>query len=671
MLCIVLFLSGYGNLHAMSGNETEDFTKLNLEELMEVEVTSAAKKSQKLSQTASAVFVISSEDIRRSGVTSIPEALRMVPGIEVARINSTQWAVSARGFNSRFSNKLLVMMDGRSVYSPLFSGVFWDTQDTFIEDIDRIEVIRGPGASLWGANAVNGIINIITKHAKDTQGTAVSAGIGTEEISGAARYGGGMDNGNYRIYAKYVNRDESVDADGNGTSDTLNIYRAGFRMDKERRSSGDKITLQGDMYTGDSDQIVPVPSLNMVDYDAASGTYVRNRKADISLNGFNILGRWEHPFSKDSSSVFQVYADHDRRYEAVGEVIQNNFDADFQHKIAVCSQTEIIWGLGYRLYQDELPSNDWLSFESDSETKHLYSAFIQVEQTLIPDRLRATLGAKLEHNSYTGFEFQPNIRILLTHSKEHSVWASVSRAVRTPSRYQSDVRFLAAVMPTAPRLMYVAPFPMTAMYYLGNQDSKSEDLIAAELGYRVQITDRFNLDIASFYHFYKNLSFSAIDMPYPDPPAWNIDLHSGNDLSADTYGAEISAVWQVSDPLKLTAAYTLFRTDFEKGSAVRNALANEDDDPSHQVSVRASLNLPKNIETDIWFRYTDDIFDHAVSAYSELDIRLGWKILKNIELSIVGRNLLDSHHPEFINSFYKSIDSEVGREIYGKMLWKF
>jgi iron complex outermembrane receptor protein len=666
---MIFFLSGAGNLFAMSG--ADDFTKLSLEELMDVELTSAAKKSQKLSQTAAAAFVISGEDIRRSGVTSIPEALRMVPGIDVARINSTQWAVSARGFNSRFSNKLLVLMDGRTVYSPLFSGVFWDTQDTFIEDIDRIEVIRGPGASLWGANAVNGIINIITKHAKDTQGTAISADIGTEEVSGGVRYGGKLDNGDYRIYAKYVNRDESVNAEGNGTSDTLNTYRSGFRMDKEGKSSGDKMTVQGDIYTGNSDQIVPIPSMNTADYDSASHTYVRNQKTDISLDGFNILGRWEHPFSKNSSSVLQIYADHDRRNEAAGEITQNNFDADFQHKFAAGSQTEIIWGLGYRLYWDELPVNPWLSFEPDSKSTHLYSAFIQLERVLIPDRLRATLGAKLEHNSYTGFEFQPNVRILWTPAKEHSVWAAVSRAVRTPSRYQDDVRFLAAVTPTDPRLMAAAPFPMTAMYYLGNQETGSEDLIAMELGYRLQSTDRFSVDIATFYNFYKNLNFSGIDMPYPVPPFWEVDLHSGNALSANTYGTEISALWQVSDLLKLSGAYTLFRTDFEKGSSIQNALAEEDDDPAHQVSVRASVNLPKNIELDLWFRYTDDIFKHTVKAYSTIDIRLGWKPLKNIEISIVGRNLTDSYHPEFINSFYKSIDSEIQREIYGKIVWRF
>jgi len=669
MFWMMFYLSGFGNLFAMSG--ADDFTKLSLEELMEVELTSAARKSQKLSQTAAAAFVISGEDIRRSGVTTIPEALRMVPGIDVARINSTQWSISARGFNSRFSNKLLVLMDGRSVYSPLFSGVFWDTQDTFIEDIERIEVIRGPGASLWGANAVNGIINIITKHAKDTQGTAISAGIGTEEASGGVRYGGRLDNGDYRIYAKYLNRDESVNAHGNGTSDTLNMSRSGFRMDKEGKSSGDKITVQGDIYTGNSDQIVPIPSMNMADYDPASRTYLRNQKADISLDGFNILGRWEHPFSKNSSSVLQIYADHDRRNEAAGEVTQNNFDADFQHKIIAGSQTEIIWGLGYRLYWDELPVNYWLSFDPDSKSTHLYSAFIQMEHVLIPDRLRATLGAKLEHNSYTGFEFQPNLRILWTPAKEHSIWASVSRAVRTPSRYQYDVRFLAAIMPTDPRLMAAAPFPLTTMYYFGNQETESEDLIAAELGYRVQPSEHFSVDIASFYHFYKNLSFAAIDSPYPAPPFWKVNLHSGNDLSANTYGTEISALWQVFSPLKLTAAYTLFRTDFEKGTSIRNALAKEDDDPAHQVSVRASVNLPKNIELDLWFRYTGDILNHAVKAYSAIDVRLGWKPLKNIEISIVGRNLADSHHPEFINSFYKSLDSEVEREIYGKVLWRF
>ncbi len=669
---MMLFLSGFGNMGAIAAKpDTDDFTKLSLEELMEVELTSAARKSQKLSQTAAAAFVISGEDIRRSGAATIPEALRLVPGIHVARINSTQWAVSARGFNGRFSNKLLVLMDGRSVYSPLFSGVFWDTQDTLIEDIEQIEVIRGPGASLWGANAVNGIINIITKNAKDTQGSLVSAGIGTEEVSGGVRYGGRTENADYRIYAKYVNRDESEDAQGKGTSDTLNLYRAGFRMDKEGQNPGNSIRLQGDVYTGNSDQTVPIPSANPADYDPASQTFVRNQKTDISLNGFNLLGKWEHSFSKNSSAVLQIYADHDRRDEAAGEIIQNNFDADFQHRFTAGSRTEIIWGLGYRLYQDDLPCNHWLCVEPDSQTDHLYSGFFQVEQVLIPDKVRATLGAKLEHNDYTGFEIQPSLRVLWTPAAEHSLWASVSRAVRTPSRYQYDVQFWAASMPSDPRLTAAAPFPITAIYYFGNQETESEDVTAAELGYRVQPTEHFSADLALFYNFYKNLSYSGRDMPYPDPPVWRVNLHSGSSLSADTYGAELSVGWQVFQALKLAAAYTLFGSDFEKGTLFRNALANEDDDPRHQVSVRASLNLPKNLELDLWFRYTDDILGGTVKAYSALDARLGWNLSKNMEISMGGRNLLDPRHPEFVNSFYKSIDSEIEREIYGKILWRF
>ncbi|MGE0087455.1 MAG: TonB-dependent receptor plug domain-containing protein [Desulfococcaceae bacterium] len=673
---MMFFLSGFGNFSAAAADIAEDFTKLSLEELMEVELTSAARKSQKLSQTAAAAFVISDEDIRRSGVTNIPDVLRMVPGLDVAKINSTQWAVSARGFNSRFSNKLLVLMDGRSVYSPMFSGVFWDTQDTFIEDIERIEVIRGPGASLWGANAVNGIINIITKNAKDTQGTAVSAGMGTEEVSGGVRYGGKVHKGKYRIYAKYVNRDESANAQGDGTSDNFDMYRSGFRMDKESENSGNKITFQGDVYTGSSDQIVLTPSLNPADYDPASGMYFRYQKTDVSSEGFNILGRWEHLFSKNSSSVLQIYADHDKRSEAFGKWSQSSFDADFQHKIATASETEIIWGLGYRLSLDDMMSNYWVSFEPYSEQSNLCSAFIQVEQVLIPDSIRATLGAKLEHNSYTGFEFQPNLRILWTPAKEHSLWASVSRAVRKPSRYQYDARFLAAVMPTDPRLMNIAPLPLTAMYFFGNHETESEDLIAAELGYRVQPSERFSADTALFYHFYKNLNSGIMNMPYPDtetvPPIWVIPLDSSNDLRAHTYGAEISAHWQVMRSLKLTAAYTLFKADFEaKNSADYIAITKEDEDPVHQVSVRASLDLPKNVEIDVWFRYTDDILGGTVKAYSSVDVRLGWNLLKNIEISIAGRNLLDSHHPEFVNSFYQSIDSEIEREIYGKVLWRF
>ena len=362
-----------------------ELIELSIEDLVKVKVTSVSKKPQKILEAPAAIFVITQEDIRRSGAVSIPEVLRMVPGLEVAKIDSNKWAVTSRGFNGRFANKLLVLIDGRTVYTPLFSGVYWDMKDTLLNDIDRIEIIRGPGAALWGANAVNGVINIITKEAKDTHGTMVIAGTGTEEQGfGAIRYGGmiGQDT-HYRVYAKYFNRDGAVHVSGEDAADSWDVFRTGFRMDSAM-SDKDRLTLQGDVYNGRTGETVITKSFDPTD----PATF--DQENDIA--GANLLGRWKHSISDTSNIALQVYYDYTDRSSAILEQRHDTFDIDFQHNFGLDQDHQIVWGLGYRFIRDDISNTFYSSWNPDNRDIDLLSAFVQDDITLVDKKVKLTLG---------------------------------------------------------------------------------------------------------------------------------------------------------------------------------------------------------------------------------------------------------------------------------------
>ena len=445
--------------------------ELSLEELMDIEVTSVSKRPERLSETASAIQVITQEDIRRSGATRLPEALRLASNLEVAQIDSRRWAISARGFNSPFSNKLLVLIDGRTVYTPLFAGVFWDVQDTLLEDIDRIEVISGPGATLWGANAVNGVINIITKDAKDTQGTLLAGGGGTELRGfGGVRYGGAVaPNFRYRIYGKYFDRDGTVLPDGRDASDDWHQGQGGFRMDWDA-SESDVFTVQGDGYDG---------RISQAGADA------------IDVSGANVIGRWSHTFYEGSELTLQLYYDRTHR-DIPGEVSEDldTYDVDFQHRFPLGERHDIVWGLGYRLIEDDVGNSPAVAFLPPQVSRQWFSGFVQDEIALVKDRVHLTLGTKIEHNDYTGFEFQPSGRLAWRLSEQQILWSAISRAVRTPSRIDREL-FLRVDDPD--------------LRIDGGPDFESEELLAYELGYRVQPFSRLGLSLAAYYNDYDDL----------------------------------------------------------------------------------------------------------------------------------------------------------------------
>jgi iron complex outermembrane receptor protein len=606
--------------------------KLSLDELMDIDVTSVSKRSEKLSETASAIQVITQEDMRRSGASSIPEALRLASNLEVAQVDSHQWAISARGFNSTSANKLQVLIDGRTVYTPLFSGVFWDVQDTLLEDVDRIEVISGPGATLWGANAVNGVVNIITKSAKDTQGLLVLGGGGTELRGfGGARYGGTLSsNLHYRVYGKYFDRDSTVLPSGRDATDDWHMGQGGFRLDWDG-SEANLLTLQGDIYDGRIAQL--------------------GANDDSVVSGGNVIGRWSHTFSEESDFKLQLY--YDRTHRNIPGTFSEDldtYDLDFDHRFPLGERNAIVWGLGYRRMDDDVGNSPVLAFLPRRLSRELFSGFVQDEIALVKDRLHLTVGTKIEHNDYTGFEFQPSGRLAWLITPRQTAWTAVSRAVRTPSRIDNDL-----FAPANP------PFTLVQ----GGDDFVSEELLAYELGYRIQPHRRLSLSLAAYYNDYDNLrSVEKVNPPAPFP------VVIANGQEGESYGAELTAEYHVTDWWRLRVGYTELRIHVrpKSGSTDTSKGSGESHDPNHQVGLRSSWDLPWHLECGVGFRYVSQIANQRVPAYQELDARLAWRPTPKLEFSIIGQNLLHDHHPEFgaLTSRH-----EIERGVYGKVTWRF
>ena len=642
-----------------------DLTELSLEELLNVEVTSVSKQAQPLSQTAAAIFALTQEDIRRSGATSIPEALRMVPGLQVARLDSNKWAISSRGFNGRFANKLLVLIDGRSVYTPLFSGVYWDVQDTLMEDIDRIEVIRGPGATLWGANAVNGVINIITKKAKDTQGGLVVGGTGTEERGfTGVRYGMALaENTHVRMYGKFFARDNHATVTGDPGTDHWQQARGGMRLD-HTTNNGDTLTLQGDYYNGDYRERLTAPTL-VTPFSQTSDTKTQVR-------GGNFLGRWTHVVSPTSGFSLQLYYDRSDRSSPLIAEKRDIADVDFQHHFALGTRQHVVWGLGYRFTNDQLVNSSTVQFLPRSRLLNLWSGFLQDEITLLPKAVTLTLGTKVEYNDFTGLVVQPNGRLRWTPTPHQTIWISVSRAIRTPSRAEDDVRINQVTMPPSAATLGL---PSVAAL-VGNRGYGNEKSLAYEAGYRNQLTSTLSVDLTAFYTRYTDLRTTELGTPSletnPAPAHLLLPFNATNKLRAETYGLEAAVEWHPTEWWRLQPSYTYLLmhlyTDRTTDPSAGNA---KGESPAHQFSIRSLMSLPYNTEFDLWGRYVDRLPVAQIPSYLTLDVRLGWRPTKQLELSLVGQNLLDSHRPEFREPILTTLPTEIQRSVYGKVTWRF
>jgi iron complex outermembrane recepter protein len=639
-VCLVLAAYGgctfHSNIAAAAQEsplaESDALKKLSIEELMNLEVTSVSKRPEKLSETASGIQVVTSEDIRRAGVTSVPEALRLAANLEVARVDSRQWAITARGFNNTLANKMLVLIDGRTVYTPLYAGVYWDVQDTLLEDIDRIEVISGPGATQWGANAVNGVINITTKNAGDTQGALVLGAGGTELRSlGGLRYGGEISpTTHYRVYGKYSHRDDSVLSSGQAAADDWHLAQGGFRFDWEN-GGADLLTVQGDVYGGAIEQ--------------ATST------ADIEVNGRNLLARWSRLISASSDLQVQVYYDSTHR-NIPNSITQDldTVDLDLQHHFRVGGTHDVVWGLSYRLAKDDIAHPATLAFLPEKVTQRWYGGFAQGEIALRPDRLYLTVGAKLEHNDYTDWEIQPSVRLAWRLGGEQTLWSAVSRAVRTPSRIDRD--FYAPATP-----------PFTLLQ--GGPEFVSEKLLSYELGYRVQPHTQLALALATYYNDYDDLrSVEPTNPPAPFP------IVLANGLRGKSYGAELTADYHVNERWRVRAGYTELRSHSEPkpGSLDRTSSRSVALDPKHQALLRSSLDLAGNVQCDLTLRFVGSIAAQDVPDYTELDLRLGWRPTTALDLSLIGQNLLDDRHAEFGAAATRR---EIERGVYARVVWTY
>ena len=634
-LMVVLLPMGASSQVSDTVTSPDGLKRLSIEELLNIEVTSVSRSVEKLTEVASAIQVITREDIRRSAASTIPEALRLAPNLQVAQIDSRQWIISARGFNSTFSNKLLVMIDGRTVYSPLFAGVFWDAQSVLLEDVDRIEVISGPGASLWGANAVNGVINIITKHARDARGLYVSAGGGTflQDVV-EARYGGKLrPNLTYRIYGQHFDRKNTVLPTGEENTDDWRHTQGGFSMDWDP-SEKNSLSFQGNFYLGkETDN--PSPS---------------------SIDGQNILGSWTHRFNEKSNLILQAYFDRTWRVDVPGTIKDQlvTYDFDLQHNFPVGKNQELVWGLGYRFMNDNIQhTTDFVAILPENREMHLFSGFVQDEIRLIPNKLKATLGTKFLHNTFSGFEIQPSARLSFSPGKQHMIWAAVSRAVRTPSRIDVDY-FLPAysVPPTSPSVA-------------GGPNFTSEKLVAYELGYRVQPVSGLSLSVALFRHQYDDL-YSV--EPLPGTMTYQIQ----NGVKGYSQGVEFSENYQVTYNWRLRAGYTYFHKKLKNKPGNLTdpiSLNNLGTDAPNRFLIHSIWNLPFHLQWDMIARYTDALpatqFNRAVAPYFTFDTRLAWQFKKSLEISLNGNNLWKNRHVEVGNGF------EIPRGVYGKISWRY
>lgn len=630
ILFFLFFLSISAFAISFSQKQSEDtlsntayLKRLSLEELMNIDITIVSKRPQQLFNAPASVHVVSGEDIKRSGATRIPEALRLAPIMEVAQIDPVQWAISTRGFNSGLANKLLVLIDGRSIYSPLFAGVFWDMQNVFMNDIDRIEIIGGPGATVWGANAVNGVINIVSKNAGDTKGLFVE-GIGGTELRGLGgiRYGGSINSEiDYRVYGKYVLRDGAVNTTGGDIESEWTLGQGGFRLDW-KPAEINKFTLQGDLYKS---------KLSLKNQD------------DPFVSGGNIIGLWTNYISETSDFTLQLYYDYVHR-NVVGAYndILNTFDVDFKHHFLLGTINNITWGGGYRLHEDNFMPGT-IIFDPQKISLQIFNAFIQDEIQLLKDRLYLTIGSKFEHNDYTGFEFQPGVRFLWNINDLQTFWAAVSRAVRTPSRIDRN---------------WVIPNVSS-----GSPDYKSEELLAYELGYRIHPSSSISVSLAAYYNMYDNIR--SVETIITPPPA---RLVFGNGFEATTFGGDIKIDSKIFNWWLIRVGYSHIQIDFDKKpvSTDNSNGTTEAADSRHNFLLNSSMDLPANFKLDIIFRYVSDIENPVshVPEYSELDLRVAYQLTPSIEVSVTGQNLLHDHHPEFgVETEWQRIE----RSIYGKV----
>jgi iron complex outermembrane receptor protein len=638
-----------------------DLSQMSLEELTKVEVSSVARKDQKLYKTPAAVYVITKEDIRNSGVSSIPELFRIVPGMQVAQFYANEWAVSARGFNSTFADKMLVLIDGRSIYSEIYSGVFWGQNDLLLEDIERIEVIRGPGGTLWGANAVNGIINIITSKAKRTQGAEVVAEAGRIDREGAARYGGQAGKQlQYRGYIKDLKRNHLVADDGGSANDPADEQMGGVRADWQANAS-DWLTLHGNLFRGREDKPIV-----MILPNGSQGLMANKIKA----SGGYALSRWEHHFD-GSDLALQASYTQEIHEELAGQGRERSLDFDFQNHLPPFWRNDVNWGMGYRLATDHIGGNP-LPFVHNHHRDSLYSIFFEDDYSLLPNKLVVAGGFKLQHNSYSKYEIQPDLRLLWTPDDRHSVWAAASRAVRTPSVQDLDLNMIQQMPPED-------GMPTEAIVS-GNPNFHSEVLRAYEAGYRQQVGKDISLDLAGFVNVYSGLRHSVAETPYvvmsPTPTLF-VPIVYENGLGAHSRGIEAALSWTPVHDLRIQASYSWANARVWITDGHPTVIGDSWSNPTNTISLRGNWafahqwNLYTSLYTVSKLESASATVTYPVKQYERLDMQVSYNALKLLQFSAGGDNLLQAHHPEFDPNDGYSSRSQIPRSGFVKVVWSF
>ena len=643
---------------------------LSIDELLQTKITSVSKKTEHLFNVAAAISVITQEDLRRAGIHSIPEALRLVPGLSVADIDSSRRAIGSRGFNDYFANKLLVLIDGRSMYTPLYSGVFWNTLDMVIEDIERIEIIRGPGATVWGANAVNGVINIITKDSADTQGSLISATVGnSEQPLVSARFGDRLSEATtYRAYAKGFQRASYENAaDGNDAHDSWQNIRTGFRADS-RYSAKDTFSLQGEVFDAEMDA-----SIYLVNFPVDPSLSVF--EGSETAKGGHLLSTWQHVFSETSTADIQIYYDRSERDQFIAAEERDTLDFEFKHHWNPARTHDIVWGLGYRYTADDLTNTDAIGFYPASRSANLWNGFIQDDIALVTDTSWVTVGTKIENNEYSGNEVQPSVRLRYQPTEKQLLWAAVSRAVRSPSRSDQDIQGNVNILADGEGNLAVVRM-------LGNKDFVSEELIAYEAGYRWQAAETLSLDLATYYNVYDELRWFANGAPFyepiPSPAHLVVPQYLINGLEGDTYGLELQATWQATERLKLSAGYSTIELDLEPKGGLKagDYITAESIVPRHQAQLRSYLDLPHNLSLDSELSYVSEISfpnplqTEIIDAYFRLDLRLGWKPSSRYEFSIGADNLFSAGNKEYPD-YANLVSSEVPSRFWAQLTCTF
>jgi iron complex outermembrane receptor protein len=642
----------------------QDLTQLSLEDLMDTKVTSVSRKEQSLSRTASAISVITSEDIRRSGATNIPDLLRMVPGVDVAQIDANTWAITVRGLNGRFSNEVLVMLDGRNVYTPTFGGAFWDVLDLPLEDIERVEVIRGPGATIWGANAVNGVINIITKKPSETRGGMVVAGAGNlDQGFGTVQYGGSLGKStDYRVYTKYFNQDHLPGLTGQDGGDGWHLLRGGFRSDS-RLSTKDKLMVQGDLYTGTEGQ----PSTFL---PSVTSPGVQNIDSRVPLSGGFLYSVWDHVFSARSDTSLKISFD---RYERDDELLEQRrtFDVEFQHHIAWGSRQDFVWGANYRNTDSHTHGDLEFSLNPANVNMQLFGLFVQDEIALVPDKLFLTAGIKLDHNYYTGFNILPSAGVVWTPNKRHMFWAAIAQANRTPAETDTGSRITFASFP--------GPGGVPALAGLvGNPHFDDEVLTAYQTGYRTTVLEHLSIDLAAYYgHYYKQQTTepaAPFSETTPAPPHLVLPVTYENLMHGEAHGLEMAVDWKATDRWTLSPGYGFEQIHMHLDPTSRDTgsvLDAEGNTPVDGAQLRSHLDLTHGVAWDASTYFVDRLRSGQIPSYTRLDTGLTWRWTEGLAMSLVGQNLVKDRHLEFVDDSGSVRSTLIKRSAYAKFTWQF